>query len=219
MMAVNKFLGKPLMAAEENKSSRLEELHSVLLEMDRLKTVRRRNPIGHGKRLETTAEHSWHLGVAVLLFARFAAEDIDVNRAVSLAIVHDVPEIFVGDTFVYSPEVESRAGREAAAMRSFLDTHAHLAEVSDIVSQWGEYEFCRSAEGRFVMALDVLLPVFLNHANLSHSSWLHHGISGNQVQDRISRVQQSCPALAELALELVDDAVNKGVLRSDDRSK
>jgi 5'-deoxynucleotidase YfbR-like HD superfamily hydrolase len=218
-MAKNEFLGKPLMADANNKTSRLEELHSLLLEMDRLKTVRRRNPIRHGRRPETTAEHSWHLGVAVMLFARFAVEDIDVDRAVSLAILHDVPEIFVGDTFVYSAEVESRPGREASAMRDFLDRHSHLAEVSAIVSQWGEYESCRSAEGRFVMALDVLLPVFLNHANLAHSSWLRHGISGNQVRDRITRIQRSCPALAELALQLVDDAVNKGVLKTDERSR
>lgn len=218
-MAMKNFIGKPFMVDDKKQRSSVEDLHSLLLEMDRLKVVRRRNPISSGKRLETTAEHSWHLGVAVMLFARFAAETIDVDRAVSLAIIHDIPEIFVGDTFVYSAEVESRPGRETAAMRSFLGRHSHLTEVSSLVSQWGEYESCGSAEGRFVMALDVLLPVFLNHANLPNSSWLRYGVSASQVRDRISKVQQSCPALAELALQLIDDAVDKGALRSDDRSE
>ena len=217
-MAMENFIGKPLMVDDKKQRSSLEELHSLLLEMDRLKSVRRRNPISGSKRLETTAEHSWHLGVAVMLFARFAAEPIDVDRAVSLAIIHDIPEVFVGDTFVYSAEIESRPGREADAMRAFLGRHPQLAEVSALVSQWGEYESCGSAEGRFVMALDVLLPVFLNHANLANSSWLRYGVSAGQVRDRISKIEQSCPTLAKLALQLIDDAVNKGALKSDDSS-
>jgi putative hydrolase of HD superfamily len=209
-------IGKLSTVGNRRYSDQLGELHSVFLEMDRLKTVRRRNPIVSGKRVETTAEHSWHLGVAVLLFARFAAEELDVNRAVSLAVVHDIPEVFVGDTFVYSVEVESRHDREMAAMSSFLGRHSTLNEVASIVAHWGDYESCRSPEGRFVMALDVLLPVFLNYANPAQSSWVRYGISGRQVRNRIEGVHRSCPALAEFALQMVDEAVSKGVLKSDE---
>ncbi|HEY1574263.1 MAG TPA: HD domain-containing protein [Pseudonocardiaceae bacterium] len=191
----------------------LSELHSFLLEIDRLKQVNRQNPIATGPRAETTAEHSWHLSVAVLIFARFASETLDVNAAVTLAAVHDIPEVFVGDTFVYSPQINSRHKNEVTAMRQMVANHRNSVEVKDIFDKWKEYEELLSPEGRFVMALDVLLPVFLNYSNLEFSSWRAHHVRADQVQRRIDGVREYCPELADFASQVVCDAARLGVLR------
>jgi putative hydrolase of HD superfamily len=134
---------------------------------------------------------------------------------VSLAVVHDIPEVFVGDTFVYSPQIRSRQSKEMAAMRQLAATHRNLVEVRDIFDKWQEYESCLSPEGQFVMALDVLLPVFLNYSNLRHSSWQRHGVTGTQVRDRIAGVRDYCPEVADFAFQVVNDAVDRGVLRRE----
>ena len=55
------------------------------LEVDRLKEVERQNRLTTGSRRENTAEHSWHLGIAAMIMAPFAAEPIDLATAVCMA--------------------------------------------------------------------------------------------------------------------------------------
>lgn len=179
----------------------------VLLMLDRLKSVERQNPLAHQNRRENTAEHSWSLALAVILFRRCAAEPIDLGHALSLAIVHDIPEAFVGDTFVYSDAVTKRFEMERKAMEGFLDRSTDVPEVRDIVRWWQEYELTESPEGRYVLALDVLLPVFMNHRNLENSSWNRHGVKAEQVTARIRKVQAWIPALAQMAQEAVNEAL------------
>src|SRR6478752_9356369 len=92
------------------------------LEIDKLKGVQRRNHLADGSRVENTAEHSWHLGMAVAIFAPFATEPVDLARAITMALVHDIVEIDAGDTFAYD-EGEAAASKdareEAAADRLF----------------------------------------------------------------------------------------------------
>ncbi len=59
-----------------------EEVGATLLffmEIDRLKGVERRNHLADGSRRENTAEHSWHLGMAAIVFAPYATEPVDVG--------------------------------------------------------------------------------------------------------------------------------------------
>jgi putative hydrolases of HD superfamily len=179
---------------------------------DRLKHVDRQNPTLTGGRPERTAEHSWHLAFAVYLLADYASEKIDVERAVLLAVLHDVPEALVGDTFVYGSEEASRRTREEAAIRE-LAARLPAELAADVVAKWQEYEFTRSAEGRFVMALDVLLPVLLNFSNIQCSSWVRHGVRADMVRERIKSVRDACPELADMASQLVDVAERDGDLR------
>src|SRR4029078_11423316 len=83
------------------------------MEADKLKGVERRNRLADGSRRENTAEHSWHLGIAALVLAPFAAEPIDQGTAVAMALVHDIVEIDAGDTFAYD-EAEGAATEEAS---------------------------------------------------------------------------------------------------------
>lgn len=189
-----------------------EDSIRLVVTLDRLKEVQRESPTASGHRRERTAEHSWHLAVSVVVLRHLAAEPIDVNHAVLLALFHDVPEIFVGDTFVYGDRASSRHQREAAAMEAFADSPPRET-TSSIAAMWREYEHTQSAEGRFVMALDVILPIILNHANPDHSSWIRHNIDASQVLSRIETVAAYSPALADHARDLVRAAVQDGILR------
>lgn len=185
----------------------------LIITLDRLKEVLRENPVASGGRRERTAEHSWHLAVSVVVLGHLSAEPIDVEHAAVLALIHDIPEIFVGDTFVYDSQAAARHDREAVAMAAFGQTDPR-ATTSSIVRLWEEYEHVATPEGRFVMAVDVVLPVILNHANPDHSSWSRYGIAAHQVLERIDSVEAYSPRLAEYARKLVCDALGTGVLRS-----
>ena len=84
-----------------------------IIAADALRLVERRTYIGDGSRHENSAEHSWHLALAVLLFEPLARErDLNLQRMLELALLHDLPEIGAGDTYVYD-----NVGRESQAAR------------------------------------------------------------------------------------------------------
>lgn len=183
-----------------------------LLSIDRLKQVRRRNPLIDGQRRERTAEHCWHLAVAVMCLHEHASEDIDVGRAVQLAIIHDLPEAVVGDTFVYGPLVDGRREREERALQALL-ANASGGTGSAIIEAWREYEDGTTPEGRYVKALDVLLPIFINYASGPDSSWARYGIAPDAVRSRVAQIEAAVPSLAALALKVIGRAVTQGLLR------
>ena len=172
------------------------------LEIDRLKSVERRNRLADGSRCENTAEHSWHLGMAAVVFAGFASEPIDVGRAVSMALAHDIVEIDAGDTFAYDTgaDAASKEAREqAAADRLFgmLPTAmgAHLREL------WDEYERGDTPEARYVMAIDRMAPMLLNTVE-GGTTWREHGITTERVIERNApHIEPALPDVWRLALE------------------
>lgn len=185
---------------------------AFLLFIDKLKEVTRQNALVSGKRRERTAEHSWHVAMAALCLYPYASEEIVLGRALQLAIVHDLPETVVGDTFVYGSGADSRRTREQPAMES-LTARPRSGVGSELMQAWQDYEYELTPEGRFVMALDVLLPVFINLAAGPRSSWARHRVSADDVRKRIERVRSRIPLLADSALEAIDEAVAKGFLR------
>jgi len=183
------------------------------MEADRLKGVERRNWLSDGSRRENTAEHSWHLGIAAMVFAAHSTEPVDVGRAVCMALVHDIVEIDAGDTFAYDTTeaaATKRAREEAAADRLFgllpPAMGAHFREL------WDEYEAGDTAEARYVMAVDRVAPMLLNLAE-GASAWREHGISRSRVVQRNGKhVQPSLPDLWAEAVARLDAAAEAGVV-------
>lgn len=187
-------------------------LIELIFTLDQLKIVERQNPVGNGMRRENTAEHSWSLALAVLVFRAHAAEDLDIEHAVALAVSHDLPEAFVGDTFVYGADAGQRLEREATAMREFVGTGRDRVRL-DLAGLWREFEAGDSAESRYVAALDVLLPVLMNGRNPEASSWMRHGVSSDRVRARVRAVEHVVPDLAAAAHRFIDIGVRSGALR------
>jgi putative hydrolase of HD superfamily len=204
--------GRVLPSGSDQYKSDAQEAVGFLLSVDGLKQVERQTPLVSGQRRERTAEHSWHLAVAVLCLHEYASDQLDLGRALELAIIHDLPELAVGDTFVFGANAESRRAREEPALKAMLSRQAGRAGV-EIMEAWREYEYGTSVEGRFVMALDVLLPIFINLAAGRQSSWAKHQVLATDVRKRIDSVRQSTPLLAELADNAIDEAVTMGLLR------
>ena len=97
---------------------------------------------------ESVAAHSW--GVAWLVLALLPPE-LDRERALSYAVIHDLAEVRVGDITPFDGvSSESKQAREAAAVAALL------GERPDLVALWRTYEAQSDAEARFVRELDRL---------------------------------------------------------------
>lgn len=186
------------------------ELEDFSLLVDRLKEVERQNPLSTGVRRERVAEHSWHVAIGVLLFHHIAP-GLDVGRAVQMALLHDLAEVYVGDAFAFGDDVVDHNDREHAAMDR-LRAEATSPAVHQIVGLWDEYESQATLEARFVKAMDVYMPISLNHANLDESSWKAHTVAAAQVRRRLDHVRSTLGPLAARCDVWIDEAHEKGYL-------
>ena len=186
-------------------------LLSFFMEVDRLKGIERRNWLADGSRRENTAEHSWHLGIAAMIMTSLATEDVDVGKAVCMALVHDIVEIDAGDTFAYdtSEAADTKRAREVAAADRLFgllppEMGAHFR------ARWDDYEAGDTPEARYVMAVDRMAPMFLNMAE-GGSAWREYGITRARVIARNGvHIEPVLPAMWALALDQLDRATAEG---------
>jgi putative hydrolase of HD superfamily len=191
---------------------RLARQLEFCVEVDKVKSVARRNPLTDGSRPENDAEHMWHVALMALVLAEHAAQPVDVARVVSMLVVHDLVEIDAGDVFVYDTAGrEAAADREArAAERIFGLLPADQAEWARAL--WDEFEARETADARFARALDRLQPLLQNVA-AGGGAWAIHGITADRVTDVNSIIADASPALWTAAREAIAGAVARGHLR------
>src|SRR5712664_2165561 len=104
------------------RNDRLVRQLSFLLEADRLKGGERSCLLADGSRVETSAEHSWHLALMAIVLHEHFSESIDLGRALALIAVHDLAEVYAGDTVIYDASaVATQVEREDAAARRLFD--------------------------------------------------------------------------------------------------
>ena len=197
------------MPADERLTRQIE----FIVEIDKLKHVLRRTLTGPAgqRRLENSAEHSWHFALAAMLLADHADEPIDLPRVLKMALVHDIVEIDAGDTYCYDAQaaLDKDAREQAAAERIFAllppDQATELREL------WDEFEARRTPESRFANAIDRLQPVLLNYYSQGEA-WRANRVDRGRVIERNQPIAAGSQQLWEYIRSLIDDAVGKGYL-------
>jgi len=157
------------------------------MELDKLKAILRKSkPVGLN-RYENSAEHSWHVSLLVMTFAKDASSKLDVLKVLKMILLHDIVEIDAGDAFLFDAKAREAAVEKEleAAKRIFGLLPAHLErEFTDI---WMEFEEAQTKEARFAKAMDAAIPV-LQNINNNGQSWLENGITLEQVLNNKSKV-------------------------------
>ncbi len=183
-----------------------------LLELDKLKDIRRQSRIMPSLRRENSAEHSWHIAMMALVLGRDYGEDVDLSRVVTMLLLHDIVEIDAGDTYAYDREgYEDKEEREQeAASRIFGLLPEDQGEA--LRSAWDDFEQGRTPEARFAHSMDRLMPLLHNYYS-DGATWKTHGTRKSQVQQRMAKIQEASPELWKFAESLIDKAVQRGILK------
>lgn len=162
---------------------RIEKQFEFLKEIDKEKNIFRQTYLADGMRKENDVEHAWHMALFVMVLSEYANEDIDVLKTMKIVLIHDLIEIYAGDTYAYdSKGNESKRGRElAAADRLFNILPKDQAE--EFRALWDEFEENITPEARFANTMDKIQPLMLNNASEGRS-WEEHGVHASQVYGR-----------------------------------
>ena len=84
-------------------NERLTKQIDFLIEIDAMKNVLRQTLLADGSRRENDAEHSWHFAVMAMILQEYAySSEVDISRVLKMALVHDLIEVYAGDTFCYA---------------------------------------------------------------------------------------------------------------------
>ncbi|SDM62356.1 HD domain-containing protein [Allokutzneria albata] len=190
---------------------RLRSQLTFVIEVDRLKTVLRQSPLAAAPRRENDAEHSWHLAMMVVLLAEHSDEPIDVGHTIRLVLVHDLVEIYAGDTPLYSASTDQQEREEAAADRLFGLLPPDQAVAMRAL--WDEFEARVTPEARFAKAMDRLQPLLLNWMARG-GTWKSPGVTADVVRARKAVIGEASSALWEAGQVLIDEGERRGWSRS-----
>jgi len=195
---------------EPPEPTRLDAQMAFLLAADGLKGVVRASSIADGSRRENSAEHSWHVALMALVLAEHSSEKIDIGRVLSLLIVHDLVEVYAGDTVIYDEEAtKTQADREAAAARRLFGMLPE-GQGAQLAALWQEFEARATPESRFARALDALAPTWLHWGE--HANPGPEPLTASQILDMKGPMLAPYPELVGLLERIVSSATDRGLI-------
>jgi putative hydrolase of HD superfamily len=150
--------------------------------------------------------------VGLLTVARELNLEIDLPKALRMALVHDICEVDAGDISVYDPRRDQKQAAEAACIDRIGSYD--LAFAAELKALWLEYEAQESLESRWVKVLDRLLP-FMTNLMTGGQTWRDQGITRSQVLKVNEPIRLQAPEIFAWMLGRIDECVAKGWLARD----
>lgn len=193
---------------------RFQKQLDFILEADKEKNILRQTHLsGHGRR-ENDAEHAWHMAIMIYLLKEYANEEIDVAKAMMMALIHDIVEIDAGDTYAYDTAgLETQKEREEkAAERIFgMLPEDQKAELKSLFEEFEAYE---TPEAKFARAMDNFQPLLLNDSN-DGGDWKEHGVCRSQIMGRHKKTRLGSEEIGQYSEELIMENVKQGNIRDE----
>lgn len=191
---------------------KLKKQMNFLIEIDKLKNIFRQSLISDKSRNENDAEHSWHLAMYATILEEYAPKGTDISKVVKMALIHDIIEIYAGDTFLYDEELtKSKEKREKAAAEKI---YAILPEQQgkEIKALWEEFEEKKTKEAVFCATIDRIQPIILNYLT-EGGTWKKHNVKKDMVLKKGYLIfEMADERLKQYVLDIIDESVKRGYL-------
>lgn len=193
-------------------NTRLDQQLKFSAEIDKMTQVYRRTLLISGERQENDAEHSWHVAVMALLFKEYCIEEPNVERAIKMLVVHDLIEIYAGDTFAYDVKGnQDKAEREALAADK-LYSQLPEEQGGELRALWEEFDAMETVDAKYAACLDRLQPLLHNTLTEGHT-WRDGGAVRPQVEERSAIIKEFMPEVYNWIKKNIDRSVANGWLK------
>ena len=200
----------------------MDNLIDFFIEVGKLKGLERSGWVVEGvENPESVADHSFRTALMALVLGK-GRKDIDLNKAVEMALVHDIAESQIGDVLVdwkinehgekanrlkdrerHGITQQEKLKKERGGMEKLV---SFLGEEGEkYLSLWEEFEAGKTSEAIFVKSVDVF-EMFLQafeyeegQKGVDISSWFNHKQNWENIKDENVR---------KLLLEIVEKRRN-----------
>ncbi len=190
---------------------KLKKQMDFLIEINKLKSIFRQSLLPEDRRCENDAEHSWHMCMYAIVLQEYAPENIDMLKCLKMLLIHDLIEIYAGDTYLYDEKGnEDKLERETAAADKLYGMLGDGGD--DLKNLWYEFEASETEEAVFANALDRLQPLLLNYLTQGEQ-WQKHNVNISQVIEKGKwKTRKVDERIRQYVFDLLNDAVDKGYL-------
>ena len=189
--------------------SNLKNSVDFIKEIEKLKAVTRFNRTLDG-RFENSAEHSWQGAIAAIVLQDYYPEKLNMEKMISMLLIHDLGEIYAGDTWVFDDEKKLHAhDRE---LESIEKTMSLLPEATyvNMKNSWLEFEKGQSPEARYARVIDALVPL-INHLEVSEVDYNPDHIRSEMVLEKKKFIKAESEELWKLTEDLIQESVERGL--------
>lgn len=183
-----------------------------LVEIDKMKSIFRHTLLIDQSRHETDAEHSWNLAMMAMVFAEYAhTPTVDISRVIKMALVHDLVEIYAGDTYAYDDDGNaSKLERETEAAARLFDL-LPKDQGEAYRKLWEEFDTMESDDALYANAMDCVQPL-LNSYMTKGKIWRKNQITSEKVYQRMEKVKRGAPEIYQWVEFVIEDSVKNGYL-------
>ncbi|WP_273827315.1 HD domain-containing protein [Providencia rettgeri] len=186
------------------------EIVQFLMELDKLKSVYRKNKLLNRERHENTAEHSWQFAVAAMSFAPYV-QGVNIEHAIKLALVHDIVEIDAGDVLVFDNAARDAIHAEEVKAANRIFNLLPSPQNATLLALWNEYDALETPESVYANAIDRAMPMLMNLHNQGQS-WVENHIRLEQVLSKCDYIEQILPEFYQQLKQQLELAQQKGWL-------
>lgn len=150
---------------------------------------------------ENDAEHSFQLVIVAWYIIEANKLSLDLNKVIKYALVHDLVEVYAGDTFIYGDEakIASKQQRETEAQKKLQETFPRFADLHQTIEA---YETRKDPESIFVYELDKILPIINIYLDKGRM-WKKHQISLEMLQTNKEKKIRDSVEIKKYFVELV----------------
>lgn len=184
------------------------KIYQFIKLLNEMKLVNRLTLLSKDGRRESDAEHCWHVAISAMLIAPIYDKPIDLSRAIQMALVHDIVEIYAGDVYAFASDEErsKKQEREQAAAEKLF---SQLPEPQDksMKELWEEYELRESEESKFVSAIDKLMPYI--QFRIAHGDALPSDAPSNDARKKaqVETLRATSPVFGLLYDKIIEEKV------------
>ena len=189
---------------------RVDNQLKFLAEADKLKNVLRAGHLIDGSRHENSAEHSWHFALTALtLFEHCVLDDVNIERVLKMAVVHDLVEIYAGDAPAYDIQANlDKVSLEQAAAKKLFGL-LPIEQASQYRTLWEEFDQMQTPDAIYAAACDRLQSLHNIHLSGGHP-WKKYNVKQTQIYDRMAVIKIAIPSLWGYVEQVVAKQIESG---------
>jgi len=148
--------------------------------------VKRRLFVNHESRDENDVEHSFQLAFLGWYIISSQKLSYSVDLVIKYSMVHDLVEIYAGDTYFESGKdlQDTKEERERKALQQIKAEFSEFTEMTDLITK---YEERKDKESEFVYALDKMIPV-LNIYLDKGRSWKRDKVTFEMIRNKDNKI-------------------------------
>lgn len=190
---------------------RLTRQLQFITEIDKMKTIIRRTLLIDGSRRENDAEHSWHIAILAMILQEYASKPINIDKVVKMCLVHDLVEVYAGDTFAYDAVGNTTKLQRETQAADKLFSILPEGQGDEIRNLWEEFDAHETSDAKFALAMDRLQPILHNFMTEGHT-WHEGNVTSDKVLARNEGLKEIAPELWDILNKIIDISIEKGYL-------